>query len=242
MALAGTVLGEKPPNKRMKTVDHFLDSLTLRAADPPGHSSKSVRDVESNEMGLHGVMHNPPTTDMKLATHNCIVPSNYAVRSTKDASTSCASTVTTTNKRPNLTDNHSFTQVQLQSKRQQQYSQRDPSTSGLSDTGNSEMSLEGSDIDDCSIDSSSSSGSVSESSIRNAMYQVVFGRRKGYGSCSGGGNCGGGRMYDVVDSKIEDLIRRSRMEALVKSCKEKEGKRKGHEGDDDDVERGMDLD
>eukprot|EP00804_Cyclotella_cryptica_P029844 CCRYP_010749-RA/>CCRYP_010749-RA protein AED:0.19 eAED:0.19 QI:0/-1/0/1/-1/1/1/0/302 len=239
-----TMVGAKSPNKRMRTVDTFLDSLTLRAADPPGRYSKRMGDTQINDEGGHGTVFNHPTATMEHATSNSILPSYCALRTKNDASISCASTMTTSNKRPNRTENESFPQLPFnKNKKQYQYSQREQSTSGLSDTGNSEMSLEGSDIDsDCSIDSSSSStGSVSESSIRNAMYQVVFGRRKVYSSCGGNGNCGGGRMYDVVDSKIEDLIRRSRMEAVINCCKEKkDDERKDDDGDD--VEKGMDLD
>ena len=78
--------------------------------------------------------------------------------------------------------------------------------------------------DDQSDDNSSI---VSESSIRNAMYQLVFGRLSmhstiGGGSGGGGSTVGGGSKYDTVDSKIEDLIRRSRLEATIEGRREKE--------------------
>jgi hypothetical protein len=74
---------------------------------------------------------------------------------------------------------------------------------------------------------------ISESSIKSAMYQLVFGRWRppsplgiGGGTNSNGINIGGsggsgsgtvvGR-YDAVDSKIEDMIRRSRLEAVIRS-------------------------
>lgn len=241
-SLSGTVLAAQPPNKRMRTVDNFLDSLTLRASDPPGHYSKRIGDLGSNEMMGDYAMYNNHTQNAKRATSNGIEPSSYAM-ATNDASTSCASTVTTDNKRPKATQDQSYRQMKFNNEAQLQYYQRGQSASGISGTGNSEMSLEGSDIDaddDGSIDSSSSSESVSESSIRKAMYQVVFGRRMGYSSCAVNGNCGGGRIYDAVDSKIEDLIRRSRLEAVIQSTKEKGGKRK--EDESESVEKSMDLD
>ena len=77
--------------------------------------------------------------------------------------------------------------------------------------------------------SDDNSSIVSESSIRNAMYQLVFGRLSmhstiGSGGVGGGGTVGGSSKYDAVDSKIEDLIRRSRLEATIKGRKEKEKK------------------
>ena len=103
------------------------------------------------------------------------------------------------------------------------------STSGISD-----MSLEGSDInDDDSLDSSS--GSISESSIRNSMYQVVFGRMKG------SRNVIGDASYDAVDRKIEDLIRRSRIEAVLKSSTSNEKKKDSSGEDTDNSTKSMDL-
>jgi len=63
-------------------------------------------------------------------------------------------------------------------------------------------------------DSHESDSSVSESSIRNAMYQLVFGRRNPplSNAAIGGGVVG----YSAVDSKIEDMIRRSRLESVKK--------------------------
>ena len=96
------------------------------------------------------------------------------------------------------------------------------------------MSLEGSDInDDDSLDSSS--GSISESSIRNSMYQVVFGRMKG------SRNVIGDASYDAVDRKIEDLIRRSRIEAVLKSSTSSEKKKDSSEEDTDNSTKSMDL-
>ena len=62
------------------------------------------------------------------------------------------------------------------------------------------------------------------------MYQVVFGRMKGSPT--------NGAKYDYVDSKIEDLIRRSRMEAVLKS---KNQKNDNTEEQTDDSAKSMDL-
>ncbi len=70
---------------------------------------------------------------------------------------------------------------------------------------------------------------VSESSIRKVVYQLVFGRLSMNSTIGSGGVGGGGTVgkYDAVDSKIEDLIRRSRLEATIKDRKEKEKKNGG---------------
>lgn len=145
---------------------------------------------------------------------------------------SSTSTMTTSNTRPSAIGPLQF-QYQSTNSRMQQYRRMEQSSSGITDRGNSEMSLEGSATysDDESLDSSS--GSVSESSIRNSMYQVVFGRMKGIGS---GGNSAN---HDVVDAKIEDLIRRSRMEAVLKSNKETQKRDLGE--DTDNSTKSMDL-
>jgi hypothetical protein len=79
----------------------------------------------------------------------------------------------------------------------------------MNDIDNNEMAMDESDRE--------SDSSVSESSLKNAMYQLVFGRRNPVSLNGTGGGAGG--KYDVVDSKIEDLIRRSRLEAAIKNQK-----------------------
>jgi len=90
------------------------------------------------------------------------------------------------------------------------------------------------------IDDSSdheSDGSISEGSIRNAMYQLVFGRRNPPLSPNAPAS------YDAVDSKIEDLIRRSRLEAVIKSQrKESEDLATDMDMDDDVKEANSDED
>jgi hypothetical protein len=90
------------------------------------------------------------------------------------------------------------------------------------------------DDDECN---NSVCSAISESSIKSAMYQLVFGRWRppsplthvGGGKNSNGtisGGSGGGSVvgrYDAVDSKIEDMIRRSRLEAVIRSSKSEDG-------------------
>jgi len=106
-------------------------------------------------------------------------------------------------------------------------------------------------IDDNSSVNSNSDGSISEGSLQRAMYQAVFGRRNNAphhfhsipATISGRGGNGGGCCYDAVDAKIEELIRRSRMEAEIRSRKEekqriatKEGVSEKQDVDEDEME------
>jgi hypothetical protein len=94
----------------------------------------------------------------------------------------------------------------------------------------SEMDNDMSIDDNSSVNSnnSNSDGSISEGSLQRAMYQAVFGRRNNAphhchsipATISGRGGNGSGCCYDAVDAKIEELIRRSRMEAEIRSRKE----------------------
>lgn len=223
-----------PPNKRMRTVDNCLESLSLRPADPPGHY-KGLKNNEPMGTKEDGDEHINQLVHMNLAPTNGTEVAYFA-GSMNDAPTSCASTIATANKRSILEQPTPLQQQQFTNEKKQQYRRREQSSSGISDTGNSEMSLEGSEIDSGSSIDSFSVGSVSESSIRNAMYQVVFGRRGNSGSVGGSSN------YDVVDCKIEDLIRRSRMEAAIKCEKEKGQESWTHEKNGDDGTNEMDLD
>ena len=107
----------------------------------------------------------------------------------------------------------------------------DGSASHDGDDDDDDMAIDDDDREDSDGDCDGGSV-VSESSIRNAMYQLVFGRwsppsplGSTVGGVGGGGGGGGGVVgavsavgrYDVVDSKIEDLIRRSRLEAVFGS-------------------------
>lgn len=90
------------------------------------------------------------------------------------------------------------------------------------------------DDDECN---NSVCSAISESSIKSAMYQLVFGRWRppsplthvggaNSGGTIGGSSGGGGTVvgrYDAVDSKIEDMIRRSRLEAVIHGSKSEDG-------------------
>lgn len=95
----------------------------------------------------------------------------------------------------------------------------------------SEMSIDDDNSDHDSCDGSS----VSESSIRDAMYQLVFGRRQAMPSIGNGSAASGATNYDTVDNKIEQLIRRSRMEATIKGQKCQKKEDNIMDNDEDDV-------
>ncbi len=116
----------------------------------------------------------------------------------------------------------------------------------------------GMSIDDNASINSNSDGSISEGSLQRAMYQAVFGRRNTAQhqfhslpatiSLSGGNGIG---CYDAVDSKIEDLIRRSRIEAEIRRRKEElkqvtttdtEGVEKSQSQDVADEDEKMEMD
>lgn len=96
-----------------------------------------------------------------------------------------------------------------------------------SDDGNRLHDIIDNDDDECN---NSVCSAISESSIKSAMYQLVFGRWRppsplthvGGTDSNGGGGAGGGR-YDAVDSKIEDMIRRSRLETVIRNSKSEDG-------------------
>ena len=84
--------------------------------------------------------------------------------------------------------------------------------------------------DSMSVESDSS---ISEGAIKSAFYQLAFGRRGSNPNQRSTGN------VDAVDSRIEDLIRRSRLEAIIKS-QSKNRKLDGMDIDVDDDEREKD--
>ncbi|KAL7493517.1 hypothetical protein ACHAWT_002517 [Skeletonema menzelii] len=98
-------------------------------------------------------------------------------------------------------------------------------------------------IDDNSSINSNSDGSISEGSLQRAMYQAVFGRRNNSQhhfhsvptTISGRGGNAAGCCYDAVDSKIEEIIRRSRIEAEIRSRKEEK------QATTEEVSRSQDL-
>lgn len=193
-------------NKRIKTVDDAVGSLSLHASDPPGNSfcrDPTVVERQKVDVGAAAA----PFAQLKV-TDNDVLPMRV---SGPIPPTQCdqerEQTMSFQRRTSNLSDMEDI----------------DPEMSQHRSTSNlSGMSIEDSDPE--------SDSSVSESSIRNAMYQVVFGRR----NLSGGSGVGG--RYDVVDSKIEDLIRRSRMEAAIKSQKESKAEGREELTKDDDMD------
>lgn len=104
-------------------------------------------------------------------------------------------------------------------------------------------------IDDNASITSNSDGSISEGSLQRAMYQAVFGRRNSaqhqfhsLPATVGGSGGNGSGCYDAVDSKIEEIIRRSRMEAEIQSRKEVKqvGKSRSQDAADEDEKMEMD--
>mmetsp|Transcript_30749 Transcript_30749/g.70284 ORF Transcript_30749/g.70284 Transcript_30749/m.70284 type:complete len:208 (-) Transcript_30749:87-710(-) len=84
--------------------------------------------------------------------------------------------------------------------------------------------------DSMSVESDSS---ISEGAIKSAFFHLAFGRRDSNPSQRSTGN------VNAVDSRIEDLIRRSRLEATMKS-KSKHRKLNGMDIDVDDDKREKD--
>jgi len=99
----------------------------------------------------------------------------------------------------------------------------------------SEMSIDDDENNNNSDHESCDGSSVSESSIRDAMYQLVFGRRQAMPSIGNGSAASGATNYDTVDNKIEQLIRRSRMEATIKGQKSQKQEDSNMDNDEDDV-------
>mmetsp|Transcript_20127 Transcript_20127/g.43709 ORF Transcript_20127/g.43709 Transcript_20127/m.43709 type:complete len:271 (+) Transcript_20127:124-936(+) len=207
----------EPHAKRHRTIDDVLGSLSLRAPDPPGNFSCSKR--KSDDGGEDG-------RSAKLArSGDRIAPSTFGENATFSGGNSAA---IQQQMEPTGRRDDSPTNVTLQL--------FDPSTQQqiTSDAGpNNNMDSNEMSIDDSDCESSNSS--VSEGSIRNAMYQLVFGRRNP--PLLSNGNVGGGHRYDNVDSKVEDMIRRSRLEAAIKS-KKKENEKLAADVDMDDMDDG----
>ncbi|KAL7426257.1 hypothetical protein ACHAXH_000289 [Discostella pseudostelligera] len=212
-------------------VDAIVNSLSLRPPDPPGFNSSSLgkRKYAIDEDGRDISPTMPASVTKK---------SKVAIQSTLSnalASSSSSSALT-----PTTTSSSAMQHIaHLNAKSGDAPSSSINNEDNLleEDVENEIMSIDIDDSSSCSENnnndreedqSDDNSSIVSESSIRNAMYQLVFGRlsmHSGIGSAGGGGggsSVGGVSKYDAVDSKIEDLIRRSRLEATIEGRKEKE--------------------
>ena len=106
----------------------------------------------------------------------------------------------------------------------------------------SEMSIDDDENNNNSDHESCDGSSVSESSIRDAMYQLVFGRRQAMPSIGNGSAASGATNYDAVDNKIEQLIRRSRMEATIKGQKSQKQEDSNMDNEEEDDVMKMDED
>ena len=100
----------------------------------------------------------------------------------------------------------------------------DPEARAPQEKRNEEKSPDEGCDDNMSVESECSS--ISEGAIKNAFFHLAFGRRGSNPSQRSTGN------VDAVDSRIEDLIRRSRLEATIKS----QSKQRKPEGMDIDVD------
>ena len=193
------VVGPNP--KRPRTIDDVMGSLCLRQSDPPGNSFCQKRKIDEGMMVGNGRSYN------KVAKSADGLPSREQQQQQQLEPTGRKGTSPT-----NVTlfdptmKNQCTSSCAQQNCESAEKSSAENYTMNLTD--NNEMAMDESDRE--------SDSSVSESSLKNAMYQLVFGRRNPV-SLNGTGGAGG--KYDAVDSKIEDLIRRSRLEAAIKNQK-----------------------
>ncbi|KAL7543742.1 hypothetical protein ACHAXR_013054 [Thalassiosira sp. AJA248-18] len=237
-----------PHAKRPRTIDDVLGSLSLRPPDPPGNSFCLKRKSghggmeedatgRSAKMGRSSVTGCASTSTSIDESKNCGDGNSLEPSGRKGSS---PTNVTSELDDPPMQQQQQCTscaQPKNDCQCQQNNQEAAPPKSAFSENNNNnEMAIDdGSDHESCD-------SSVSEGSIRNAMYQLAFGRMNHHhpplllsGSSSVAAGCGG--RYDAVDAKIENLIRRSRMEAVIKSQKkESEEEESGMEMDMDDGE------
>ncbi|KAL7551085.1 hypothetical protein ACHAWF_014283 [Thalassiosira exigua] len=203
--------------KRPRTIDDVMGSLSLRSLDPPGNSYCSKRKGDDGGADFD--------RSSKAARYPGESPADDDGRKYHGGDESHPDRPLDPSGRKggsptNVTSELCGPTVQMPC----------PSCAGLDcpcrQPGAPEPSTpagaRGGSADEMVVDDSdheSSDGSVSEGSIRSAMYQLVFGRRNPPLSVNDG-SCG---RYDAVDSKIEDLIRRSRLKAAVKSRAKDDG-------------------
>ncbi len=195
----------EPTNKRQRTIDVVLDALRIHPPDPPGniyHGARCQNGAERNEHNNFSFPEKNPTLPYPMQQ-----PRNSSEQySLKHASTSEAANLSKS------LDPESPQQLPIFDSPANSTNEckANSNVSNAKHLDNNRMSIDDSDYD-------SDYDSVSESSIRDAMYQLVFGR----GKTRLFSERAGYSHYDSVDSKIEDLIRKSRMEAEIKSKREK---------------------
>mmetsp|Transcript_15846 Transcript_15846/g.27028 ORF Transcript_15846/g.27028 Transcript_15846/m.27028 type:complete len:271 (+) Transcript_15846:69-881(+) len=194
---------EQPSAKRARTIDDVLGSLSLRQPDPPGNTfckrkngDDGVVDGRSFKLARSGIASSASSSaSLGNGSRKC------GVKQDPDGmNVSSPSKVTSESMKQST--------QQLCTSCAKQMCECNKKMDPPNSTQSNEMAIDDSDLE--------SDSSVSESSIHNAMYQLVFGRRNPPPSINGN-PCG---RYDAVDSKIEDIIRRSRLEAVIKSKKQ----------------------
>lgn len=210
-----------PSPKRPRTIDDVLGSLSLRPPDPPGKFACKRKN--------HDRMDEDERTAKKMANPegaSSLSPSADGSANDFAHGNSADGRLPEPEGRKGGSPTHVASDIMAQPTQQStSYVGQDSfRENSASDSIHSKANHNNNDVNNSSempIDDSDheSDGSVSEGSIKNAMYQLVFGRKNLEPPGGSGGGIGPGR-YDAVDSKIEDLIRRSRLQAAVKSHKE----------------------
>eukprot|EP00985_Skeletonema_marinoi_P018776 scaffold10594_cov162-Skeletonema_marinoi.AAC.3 len=207
--------------RRRASPDDIFGTLSLKPPDPPAHSFCKRKKEHNDDDSIGNSSDGGDRRYAKLPrcqNDNDDELHGRAIQSKRRADGT--SQITSSSTKPDPPSDH---------------------TADATQQNTSEMDNEMS-IDDTSSINSNSDGSISEGSLQRAMYQAVFGRRNNAqhqfhsipATVSGSGGNGTGCCYDAVDSKIEELIRRSRIEAEIRSIKEGKQITKEQEQDDED--------
>ena len=196
------VVGPNP--KRPRTIDDVMGSLCLRQSDPPGNSFCQKRKIDEGMMVGNGRSYN------KVAKSADGLPSTEQQQQQQLEPTGRKGNSPTNVTLFDPTMKNQCTSSAQENCESEKSAPDSNNSNTMNDIDNNEMAIDDSDRE--------SDSSVSESSLKNAMYQLVFGRRNPV-SLTGAGGGGAGGKYDAVDSKIEDMIRRSRLEAAIKNQK-----------------------
>lgn len=228
--------------KRARTIDDVLGSLTLGASDPPGNFFGCNKRKGGGD-GDGGAEAEDDGPSAKVARSSADGGRRRDPEGRRGAPRLHGATSESSNSSASRARQHHVRACHEEVDAKAAPGNDidiDGSDAGRGDDGGIDEPMAVEDVDH------ESDSSVSEGSVRSAMYQLVFGRRRDPplppGACgAGGGGCGRGR-YDAVDSKIEDIIRRSRLAAVIRSRKEEErGKGEGDAAADMDTDDGEDA-
>ena len=218
-------------HKRPRTIDELGLSFSrnsLSAPDPPGNysaGSKRKNDIEDCPKAKI------PRTEVAVSSSSSDTRQQEQQQNLPIDPPSDRNDVSPTNVTSEL-----YASTQLQ---QQDANSTNPNEHEYR-RNSSEMSIDDDENNNNSDHDSCDGSSVSESSIRDAMYQLVFGRRQAMPSIGNGSAASGATNYDAVDNKIEQLIRRSRMEATIKGQKSQKQEDSNMDNDEDDDVMKMD--